>query len=156
MNSDFIIAHAINPALAMLPGMDSPTARVIMLAIAFQESGLQHRRQRRGPARGYWQFEHGGGVRGVLNHSSSRPHIRSVLEQLDYKATSNPATCYAAIEHNDILAAAFARLLMWTDPQPLPTDESGSWDLYMRTWRPGKPHISAWASNYQKALEAIK
>lgn len=156
MTPEPLIHTAINPALALLPQMDNRAARTILLAIAWQESGMKHRRQVKGPARGYWQFEQNGGVRGVLNHPASKPHIRRVLESLDYDPESSPADCYAAIEHNDILAAAFARLLLWTDPAPLPNGASDAWGLYLRTWRPGKPHPGAWSGHYAKAMEAMK
>lgn len=152
MNPDLFIRNAVDTALNILPRkMDTPAARTIMLAIAYQESALKHRRQVGGPARGYWQFEQGGGVRGVLTHPASKPHIRSVLEGLDYNQDASAAECYAAIEHNDVLAAAFARLLLWTDAEPLPTDAAGAWALYLRTWRPGKPHISVWDANFRQA-----
>ena len=44
--------------------MLSDEAVTMMLAIGYQESRFEHRRQIRGPARGFWQFEHGGGVVG--------------------------------------------------------------------------------------------
>jgi hypothetical protein len=156
MNPDLFIRNVLAPSLKLMPGtMDTPAARIVLLAIAYQESALGHRRQVGGPARGYWQFEQGGGVRGVLNHAASKPHIRSVLTALDYDPDSNQATCYAAIEHNDVLAAAFARLLLWTDAEPLPADAVGAWALYLRTWRPGKPHPDKWEVNYQRAKEAV-
>lgn len=156
MRPEFLISTAVTPALHLLPSeMDTPQARVILMAIAYQESALQHRRQVRGPARGYWQFEEGGGVKGVLTHPASRKHIRGVLAALNYGSAPTPAACHAAVEHNDILAAAFARLLLWTDAEPLPLDEHGAWNLYLRTWRPGKPHPDKWAQNYQKAKEAL-
>lgn len=156
MTPELLLNAAIVPALLLLPArMDTPAARIILLAIAYQESNMQHRRQIKGPARGYFQFEQGGGVRGVLMHPASSSYIRDVLSDLDYYADSTPVECWAAIEHNDILAAAFARLLMWTDVEPLPTDAQGAWDLYLRTWRPGKPHPDKWAANFQKAKDAI-
>ncbi|MNG31598.1 hypothetical protein D3C84_1174300 [compost metagenome] len=65
---------------------------------------------------------------------------------------------YVAIEHDDVLAAALARLLLWTDPGKLPKlgDEQGAWDLYLRTWRPGKPHPETWPALYAQALEAVQ
>lgn len=156
MTPESLINTAIDPALALLPTMGSRAARILLLAIAWQESGMKHRRQVGGPARGYWQFEQGGGVRGVLNHASSKPHIQRVLAALDYSPASSPADCYVAIEHNDILSASFARLLLWTDPAPLPGDAAAAWDLYLRTWRPGKPHPGTWAGHYAKATEAMK
>lgn len=149
--------RAIAPALALLPArMSSREAEVQMLAIGLQESRFQHRRQIGGPARGFWQFEQGGGVRGVLRHSASREHALAVCRIRNVIATEGAV--YAALEHDDVLAAAFARLLLWTDPKALPAlgDEQAAWDLYLRTWRPGKPHRHTWDALYAKALEAIE
>ena len=148
--------RAIAPALALLPArMSSREAEVQMLAIGLQESRFKHRRQIGGPARGFWQFEQGGGVRGVLRHSASREHALAVCRIRNVIATEGAV--YAALEHDDVLAAAFARLLLWTDPKALPglRDEQGAWDLYLRTWRPGKPHRHTWDALYAKALEAV-
>lgn len=148
--------RAIAPALALLPArMNSAAAVVQMLAIGLQESRFQHRRQIGGPARGFWQFEQGGGVRGVLRHSASREHALAVCRVRNVIATESAA--YAALEHDDVLAAAFARLLLWTDPKALPSlgDGQAAWDLYLRVWRPGKPHRHTWDALYAKALEAV-
>ncbi|MHC3750681.1 hypothetical protein ACYKDZ_17575 [Stutzerimonas stutzeri] len=148
--------RAIAPALALLPArMSSREAEVQMLAIGLQESRFQHRRQIGGPARGFWQFEQGGGVRGVLRHPASREHALAVCRVRNVIATEGAV--YAALEHDDVLAAAFARLLLWTDPKALPAlgDEQAAWDLYLRTWRPGKPHRHTWDALYAKALEAV-
>lgn len=156
MNPGQLLTAAILPALRLLPlRMDTPAARTMLLAIAYQESAMRHRRQIGGPARGYWQFESGGGVRGVLQHPASKPHIQSVLDSLDYDPASTTAECYALIEHNDTLAAAFARLLLWTDAASLPSDADAAWALYLRTWRPGKPHPGKWSANYLRAQEVL-
>lgn len=157
MNPKYLIETGINPALNLLPvTMDTDNARVIMLAIAYQESEMNHRRQIGGPARSYWQFEKGG-MKGVLAHHASKGHIKTVLDCLDMGYLfSDPVGCHAAIETNDIVAAAFARLLMWTDPHKLPEDIHGSWALYLRTWRPGEPYPDKWPKNYNLALEHIK
>ena len=69
----------LTPALSMLPAtMDTPKARVMLLAIALQESGLAHRVQVGGPAHGLWQFERGGGVKGVLRCHTTREHARAL------------------------------------------------------------------------------
>lgn len=49
------------------------------------------------------------------------------------------AAIWSAIERNDVLAAGLARLLLYTDPRPLPAlgDAESVWALYLRTWRPG-------------------
>ncbi|MBN3270120.1 hypothetical protein CUR95_23955 [Bordetella bronchiseptica] len=151
-----VIEFAISPALALLPAkMDSAPARVMLLAIGLQESRLKYRRQIGGPARGLWQFERGGGVHGVLQHAASSAFAREVCAARDVAPTA--AAVYVRLEHDDVLAAAFARLLLWTDPKSLPglgrVDEA--WSLYARTWRPGKPHPSTWPDCYAQAVDAV-
>lgn len=149
---DYIKDIAIPAALKLLPAnMDSPEARAMLIAIGLQESRFVHRRQIGGPARGFWQFEQGGGVRGVLNHPASRPAICSVLLLLDYDMT--PEASYEAIEHNDVLAVCFARLLLWTLPEALPRrdDPEEAWAQYIEAWRPGRPHRATWDAFYQQA-----
>ncbi|MGV6475342.1 hypothetical protein [Azotobacter vinelandii] len=156
MSLSEIRAAAIAPALALLPArMNSPQAEAMLLAIGLQESGMIHRRQIGGPARGIFQFEQGGGVRGVLRHPASRPHALAVCDARGVEPTD--ASVYATLEHDDILAAAFARLLLWTDPAPLPAvgEVARSWDLYVRTWRPGKPHRNRWDACYAQAMDAL-
>lgn len=152
-----IIKNAINPALAILPmSMDSPKARVMLLATGLQESRFEHRRQMgNGPARGFWQFERGGGVKGVFTHQASTGHLHNLC-----KARGVPfdiPTIWAALETDDVLAAGVARLLYYTDPKPLPAvdDAEGSWKLYLRTWRPGKPHAEKWPGYHQQARDAM-
>lgn len=157
MDLDAITDAAILPALALLPpAMNTPQARVLLLAIGLQESRFQHRRQIGGPARGFWQFEHNGGVRGVLMHPASREDALRICAARHVAPVS--ATIYAALETDDILAAAFARLLLWTDPLRLPDagDADGAWALYLRTWRPGKPHPQTWPALYAQALSAME
>ena len=122
----------------------------MMFAIASQESRLDARRQIGGPARGFWQFELGG-IHGVLNHKATQPIIRSVLDRLDYNY--QPETSYAAIEHNDVLAFAYARCNLWWLPAPLPAQhEAGEgWEQYLESWRPGRPHCSTWDKFYADA-----
>ncbi|QYJ23444.1 hypothetical protein KYT87_09575 [Achromobacter sp. ES-001] len=156
MNLSEIIKTGIEPALALLPAkMDTPAARVMLLAIGLQESRFIHRRQINGPARGFWQFERGGGVVGVLTHSASAALARQVCEARGVTPTA-PAV-YAQLESDDVLAAAFARLLLWTDPGRLPAvgDSKGGWDLYARTWRPGKPHQQTWSDLHAQAVAEV-
>lgn len=153
---DAVLRDMIRPALAMLPArMTGPQADVMLLAIGLQESRFRHRRQIRGPARGYWQFEQGGGVRGVLVHPATRAHARRICEARDVLPQSSEV--YAALEYDDVLAAAFARLLLWSDPEPLPKlgDTAESWALYLRVWRPGKPHHHTWGELYHQAYKAV-
>lgn len=152
-----IRTEAIIPALALLPAhMNSPPAEVMLLAIGLQESGFVHRRQINGPARSYWQAEQGGGmVHGVLRHPST---ARYAIELCDARGIQPvDEKIYAAIEHDDVLAAGLARLLLWTDPEPLPVigEVGNAWDLYLRTWRPGKPHRNRWDACYAHAMDAV-
>lgn len=149
----------VNPALALLPtAMDNPAARVLMLAIAMQESKLIYRFQvvqgrpdAKGPARSFWQFEKGG-VRGVMLHLTSRFWAAQLCEKRGVAFTVD--AIHKAIETDDVLAAGFARLLIFTDAARLPaaTDEAGGWRLYaQRCWRPGKPHPETWPAYHRAA-----
>jgi hypothetical protein len=149
---EYITTVVFPAAFALLPAkMDSPEARAMLVAIGYQESRFEHRRQVSGPARGFWQFEHGGGVRGVLTHTASKQYIQDVLSIMEYNFS--PDTSYAAIEHHDILAVCYARLLLWTLPDPLPKqgEYDESWDQYMAAWRAGRPHRATWNAFYDRA-----
>ena len=147
---------AILPAYTLLPsGMASERATQMLLAIGLQESRFRHRRQIGGPARGFWQFERGGGVAGVLRFDGTLYTSRAVCSARGVKPTA--AAVHAALEHDDVLAAAFARLLLWTDPAPLPAlgSEGDAWAYYIRNWRPGKPHLGTWHGCYMTALNFV-
>lgn len=151
----YLNRHAIPTAFALLPiGMGSPQARAMMLAIALQESKAAARKQRKGPARGFYQFEEGGGVKGVLTHRATKTIASDVLNTLSY-APWTVTDVYEAITHNDVLASVFARLLLWTDAESLPneTDPSAGWRIYLRTWRPGKPHPHTWVEHFTTAWD---
>ena len=144
----FVELVAMPAALAILPPkMDSAEARAMLIAIGLQESRFQHRKQLGGPAHGFWQFESAGGVHGILTHPVTKPIIAGVLEVLRY----TPGDCYDAIADNDVLACVFARLLLWTHPEPLPRDAAAAWGYYLATWRPGKPHRRTWNAFYASA-----
>lgn len=154
---DYIVQSVIPAAMRLLPTkMISPEAVAEMLCVGFQESEFTHRIQVQGPARGFWQFEEGGGVLGVLDHPTTRPIIWGVLESLQYKP--EPLACYIALAHNDVLAAVFARLLLWTHPHALPRrhEPTLAWQQYLDTWRPGKPHSDAWAGNFERAWSIVE
>lgn len=146
----------IKAGLALLPAkMNTHAARLMLHAINLQENPRRLEQQVGGPARGDYQFESGGGVKGVLTHAASRELAVSVCNARGVAPTRLSA--YEAIGHDPVLAAAFARLLLWTDPKPLPLvgQVQQAWDLYERVWRPGKPHPERWAANYAAALEAV-
>jgi hypothetical protein len=152
----WVLRYAIEPALAELPPMPSPRwAKVMLLAIAGVESGCLYRRQMGdGPARGLWQFERGGGVAGVLQHPATASHAAAALRRRQVPAASGEA--WRALERDDALAAVFARLLLLSDPAPLPSNLITGREIYMRTWRPGKPSSPAkWADCWWMAELAV-
>lgn len=153
-----VITDILNPALALVPmKMDSPKARLLMLTIGQQESLFQYRRQKGdGPARGFWQFEQGGSVKGVMNHPATTAIAHDVCAGMGIP-WERPVV-WAALERNDILAAVFARLNLWWAPGALPDlgDYEGAWKLYADvTWRPGKPHRETWNRYYDNARAAL-
>lgn len=151
---EHVNAYVIPAAFSFLPAnMDSPEARRMLLAIGLQESRFKHRRQIRGPARGYWQFERGGGVMGVLLHGATAGMARAACDALNYRPDG--WAVYDALEDNDTLACIFARLLLWTLPDALPTDPEAGWDQYLAAWRPGKPHPETWPAFYDEAAHII-
>lgn len=161
-----IRAQAIKPVLALLPArMSSPEAEVMLLAIGLQESRFEHRRQlvgspprSSGPAKSFWQAEEGGGmVSGLLRYHDDRVRDLAVGLCAVRGVEPAPRALWDAIEQDDVLAAGLARLLLWTDPGRLPRlgDADGAWQLYVRTWRPGKPHRSTWTDLYELALAEV-
>ena len=148
-------------ALLLLPAkMTSPQAEVMLLAIGLQESRFIHRRQLgNGPAKSFFQAEQGGGmVSGLLRYHDDG--VRDLARGLCAVrgVDPSPRPVWNAIEHDDVLAAGLARLLLWTDPAKLPAlgDVEGAWQLYLRTWRPGKPHPQTWPGLYAQALEVVQ
>jgi hypothetical protein len=160
------IAEAVDAALQILPGqMDSERARVMLFGIGLQESRFEHRRQLVkvrgelqpvGPAKSFWQGELTGGMcSGVKNHPATRfwAHHLCQVRRCDFTARA----MWNAIESDDVLAAGLARLLLFSDPRTLPQvdDANGAWNLYIRTWRPGKPHRQTWDRCHADAVEFV-
>lgn len=160
----------IEPAYKLLPSaLKTERATVALLTIGQQESKFKYPFQvldptdlsRKGAARGYWQFELGsarsrGGVWGVFLHPASR----ALLEQLcaEREVVFAPTQIWRELEVDNVLAAGVARLLLLTDPKPLPKlgDMDGLWALYAeRTWKPGKPHRETWDDYYRNALKVV-
>lgn len=155
MNYQEALSNVITPGLALLhPKFDTPEARVLLLAIGMQESRFRHRKQIGGPAHGFYQFERGGGVNGVLNHRWTKLLITQVIDAKGIK----PEECYDCIVNDDALATVFARLLLYTDPNPLPSltsDPEESWRYYLVNWRPGKPHRDTFDDFLLHAREVV-
>lgn len=175
MDGPAAVALIIGDGLSLLPpSWNSPQARLLMLAISGQEADFRHRWQvydakrpeAMGAARGLWQFERGGGVRGVLTHERTRTQAAEVCRMRSVSPTVDAV--YSALHRDDILAAAFARLLLWTNPNALPAigQEEAAWQLYLREWRPGA-HANGstsqreglrrkWAGYYATALATLR
>lgn len=164
-----ILRHAVEPAFRILPPpLDSPQARVMLLAIGLQESRFMHRFQKvvghpyvKGPARGFWQFELGseasrGGVWGVCLHDASRFWVWHLCGKRG--VPFRPDAIHQAIETDDVLAAGLARLLLFTDRRPLPAANAPheeAWQYYLHNWRPGKPHRHTWDEFHSAAVAQI-
>jgi len=150
------LAYTLPAAFALLPGvMDSPEARALLLAIGLQESGFRARRQYgSGPARGLWQFEATAATE-VLTHPASSRHAEHLCAELLYPATA--IACYPALEHADVLACGFARLLLWTLPERLAGRGAPdrAWTQYRAAWRPGQPHREAWDAHVARAWALV-
>lgn len=159
---DAILRSAVNPALTLLPvKMDSDRARVAILAAGLQESELKKRYQvvhgdpyAKGPARGLWQNERTG-VHCVMTNRATREH--AIVLCAARKCPFDVPQVHASLEYDDILAAGFARLLLWADPKPLPDldDEHGAWETYLRCWQPGKPRPQDWPANHAAARAQV-
>lgn len=154
---DLLLRHVIPASLSLLPdSMDTPQARAMLVAIAMQESKVSYRKQVNGPARGFWQFEING-VDGVRHHPVTRNYVLNILESLRYPLAITTAEIHAALEHNDILACCFARLLLYTLPLHLPNADEidDAWEQYLAAWRPGKPHRYTWTSNFEHSWQML-
>lgn len=159
-----MMRSAIEPSLALLPPkMTSPEAVVMMLAIGLQESRFQYRFQKvagkpyvKGPARGFWQFERGGGVVGVMTHRATKDLALMLCKTQGVPFDS--VLVHDRLETDDVLAAGFARLLLWADHRPLPgldASHDEAWGCYIRGWRPGKPHRQTWDEFHAQALGQV-
>jgi len=140
----------------LLPGkFDSVIARVMLASAGMQESDFVYHQQIGGPARSFWGFEQGGGIHGVLTNAATSQYAKAVCMLRAVAPTESDV--YAAFLKDDLLACAFARLLMFADPAPLPPlgDIQAGWKCYERCWRPGKPRRDDWTGNYIAAQAAV-
>jgi hypothetical protein len=154
-----ILDHVVPPALAFLPFPRTQAAVAMLLAVGLQETRFIHRRQLEGgPARSFWQFE-AKTVELVMRHEQTRTPAQVLLGKLKYQTgVLDPAAVFAALEHNDVLACGFARMLLWTLPAALPLEheEAAAWKQYLEAWRPGKPHPETWSALYLEAWTRAK
>ena len=160
MTPEVFLARVVDPGLRFVAEIIkipvTADARVMLMAVAGQESHWRYRLQYGGPARSFWQFESGGGVAGVLDHAKVGPWARQICAELDI--SSDRPTVYEAMAWNDTLATCLARLLLFTDLRSLPVigDQAGAWDCYKRNWRPGKPRPESWPDRYTTAVRVVE
>ena len=161
MTPQRLLNTGIVPALEELSTLgipDSVSARRFLLTIAMQETNLEHRRQvvkggaEEGPAASFWQFEQGGGCRGVVEHGSTCARMAKVCAAFNVQNTARGL--WEAMRYNDVVAAAAARLLVYTLPSKLPETAARGWAQYLSAWRPGKPHPDTWAAHWAAATVA--
>lgn len=172
--TDFL-RDILDPGLAWcaaIPGWTIPSddrARLLLLAIAGTESGWSERIQSgNGPAHGFWQFERNGGVRGVLTSATTKtlavaacamaPPLAGMPVQTPGVAPDQTSVWgLLATQRGDNLAVAFARLLLWTDPAPLPAmgAQIDALHTYLRLWRPGKPNPARFLERYREVQAAL-
>jgi hypothetical protein len=171
MTTQRYIVDVVELALTFLPPkMTSANAKAELYTIGYQESEFEHRVQiGNGPARGFWQNERTGGVRGIMNHAAVRDLTKKLC--VDRDCNFDSYAIWNRMAEDDVFAAACARLLLWTDPKPLPSaydcaelpeniasvaEQTESWKLYARVWRPGKPHPKKWVKNRRRAVELLE
>ena len=160
MTPSDLLTNVVCPTLAKLAErwgdhIDSQAARLLLTAIAIQESGLRTRVQDdNGPGHGLWQFEPEG-VADVMKHPVSGPVVDWWLHPAGVTESRTPGMVYDLLGvAPDDIACVLARALLLTDPKPLPDigDEEGAWLYYQRNWRPGKPDRARWTESYHAAM----
>src|SRR5262245_32238949 len=132
-------------------------ALVMCMTIPGQESAWNARLQGGGPARGYSQFEEGGGVHGVLTHPASSGLIRTICDANDIDKV-NDDKIYEQKAWSAFLNMSMTRLLLYTGPRPLPAvgDVQGSYFYYDSIWRPGSKRPDDWPGNYDIAMTCLR
>lgn len=156
MTPEYALSLVIRPVLSWMGSRySSVDAERMMLAIGIQESGFRHRRQvvstyEYGPARGWWQFERPG----VAEALSDDRH--DLVMRLGLPADLRKL--HEIIEWSEIGATVCARLLLWGEPEPLPSPEAcdEGWRQYINRWKPGKPDAQRWDRAWDQACKIIE
>jgi|ERR1700722_13219251 len=152
-----ILAPALTWFAGLVPSVPvEATARVLLLAIAGQESGWQDVQQGGGgPGMGPWQFETETCLE-ILNNAATKDAALAVCKALE--VVPSEVGVYRQLLAQPNLACAFARLDLWANPRPLPAvgDHHDAWVYYLATWRPGRPGPDRWPGNYQAAMTALQ
>lgn len=141
----------------MPPHLNSHSARVLLTAIAGQETEWSARSQTGGgDARGFWQIKPAA-VATLMNIAHAKPILHAACETLSIHADAS--TIHSVMVWNDVLATVVARLWLWICPSrlPLPLNESAvkqeaAWRVYLRAWQPGHPVPERWPAAYQGSV----
>lgn len=142
-----------------VPG--TPEAECLSVAIKVQETGQTIIRDQGdpnviGPATGLWQFERMGGVAEILEDGKTGPIAHELCRRAGVAPRPDPVWRFFTTAAADELACAFARLLIWRDPAPLPpmlpSAEQEAYEYYDRRWRPGAKRRPAWTTSWRSAL----
>jgi hypothetical protein len=144
------------PAMAALPRMDSPKARLSLMATSGTESAWTYRIQKPvGYAHGFWQFEKRGACVEVLTNDRTRESAAALVKAAGV-APGLDAVFDAIIDH-DLLACQLARLNYWLDLHPLAElgDVDGAYARYLDVWRPGKPSRARFDDCYAQSLPIV-
>lgn len=145
-------------AYSLLPlKMDTDDARIQIMATGFQESNFETRRQaNNGPAVGFFQFERIG-IKGVIENPSVTKLVHSLCKEFGIEFSTEAIWNALQSDRYDSFAFCLARLNYWISPRALPPlrNLQKSWDMYVKTWRPGKPHPERWIECYWRAYGAI-
>ena len=82
--------------------------------------------------------------------------LKAICDALDVPFNSHDI--FEAMAWNDTLACCMARLLLWSDPRPLPDVGAVdlAWHYYLDNWRPGLPHPDSWPKCYSMAASFLK
>lgn len=143
---------------------NSPKSSAMLLAIALQESGLQHRLQVSSStgqemqhlARGWWQCEPIS-CRLLLSNPATTwlPKVMA-----DYGLRGTAAVLHDLVRDVDMLAVWAARGLLWCLPQPLPLplfeQRELAWSQYLAAWNPGKARPEKWPENWRVAVRVVR
>ena len=147
-----VIAPAIEILAGVEPRIDSPSARVLLLGTAIQESGLAALEQRGGPALGFFQIEPAT-LADVYHRylAKRRPDLLAAVDGL--KAPGIDAADQLA--GNMLFACAIARIRFWMVPAPpLPAadDLDGLGEYWDRFYNRNPAHGTAaeWVAAYRR------
>lgn len=154
-----VLIPALNKTAKFAPKMpDSPSLRVLMMAISGQEANWDERVQiGSGEARGLFQMELTD-ISDIMENSATKAFLETGLDAFGIKTkTAEHLFEIITAPEGDTLAAFLARLNLWADPWPIPPydDQDAQYEAYLRCWKPGTPRPNRWPGIYGQALATV-